>query len=182
MSTTATHRRALLAMAGATAALATVLTPSAAYATTDAQPLVDSREPSAGAGLGAAAQANPNQSAPQAIATQQRTVTAEQASALVSCSRSARIDADRSANRYKVSGSMSCNANGYLRMRCKPVHRHTAYWHSHAWAFDVTRFGSSLSQSSGPINGTNGDTYKTNCQYWFNGTYLGSVESPAINL
>ncbi|HEU4425734.1 MAG TPA: hypothetical protein VFR67_24625 [Pilimelia sp.] len=184
MSTITTHRRALLAMAGATAALATAFTPSAANAAPEAGTPVDGREPSVDAGLGAAAQAKPtaDRQLVQAVRPQQLSVPAQQAGALVSCNGTARIDGDRANNTYKVSGTLGCNANGYLRMRCKPVHRHSTYWHSHAWAFDVTRFGSSLSQSSGPINGTNGDTYKANCQYFFNGVHIGTIESGTITL
>jgi hypothetical protein len=165
MSTTTVRRRALLAVAGATAGLTAVLTPT----TAQASPVRDVETAS-------------DVFTDEQAQTDQVDLTAEQAGVALSCSRTARISADRVNNRYKVSGSVSCNANGFLRMRCKPVHRHTFFWHSHAWAFDVTRFGSSLSESSGPINGTNGDTYKANCQYWFNGVYLGALESGTITL
>jgi hypothetical protein len=176
MTSTAIRRRALVAVAGATAGLAAAFVASPADAAPAVQP------PAAGPATDVQAGTALDESTVEATDTGQVSVTGEQAGALATCNLSARISGQPAYNRYKVAGSIGCTANGYLRMRCKPVHKHTFGWHSHDWAFDVTRFGSSLDRSSGWIYGTNGDTYKAHCEYWFNGWYLGAVESGTITL
>ena len=176
-----THHRALLAMAGATAAVASVLSSTAVQAAPDTRALYDGTPPATGTATDPVESQRSAPATPVGQPAPAGQPTGDSAG-LAACSRTARIQADHGANKYKVSGTLSCSQNVFLRMRCKPVHRHTAYWHSHAWAFDVTEFGTSISPSSGPINGTNGDTYKANCQYWFNGASLGTLESGTINL
>lgn len=179
MSTTAIRRRALVAVAGATAGLAAVLAASPADAAPAMQPLADGQPEATTRLAGTPAIPTSDDSSVEASDTQQVT---DETGALVTCYRRARISGNTANNTYKVGGALSCSAAGYLGMRCKPVHRHSLYWHSHAWAFDITTYNSSLDRWSGSIAGTNGDTYKAHCEYWFNGYYLGSLESPAITL
>ncbi|MBI2709192.1 MAG: hypothetical protein HYX34_05800 [Actinobacteria bacterium] len=98
------------------------------------------------------------------------------ASAGHSCSTVAKI-ARLSDTAYNIGGSGSCNMTvASLTVSCKPIHRHSGWWHSHS---GVTFPASSNTNRTpewayGPISGTNGDTYKTSCT----GTYInpGRIE------
>jgi len=103
-----------------------------------------------------------------------------------SCDVNARISR-LSNTSYKIGGTGSCNESvASLTLSCKPVHRHSTYWHSHSGTtFPASSNRSSISWDWGPLSGTNGDTYKSSCTGQFadhGSTVTRSDESFSINL
>lgn len=88
---------------------------------------------------------------------------------------------------YKIGGTGACDeVVSSLTLSCRPVHRHSTYWHSHSGTtFPGGANKSSISWDWGPLGGTNGDTYKANCNGQFakhGSTVTASDESFNINL
>lgn len=88
---------------------------------------------------------------------------------------------------YNIGGTGSCDeVVASLTLSCKPVHRHSTYWHSHSsHTFPAGSNRSSISWDYGPISGTPGDQYKTSCTGQFvdhGDTVTARDESYSINL
>lgn len=88
---------------------------------------------------------------------------------------------------FNIGGTGSCDESvASLTLSCKPVHRHSAYWHSHSSVtFPAGSNRSSISWDYGPLAGTPGDRYKTSCRGQFvdhGSTVTASDESFSINL
>lgn len=98
------------------------------------------------------------------------------------CSGRVGIKANSSSNSYQNWGMISCGTGTRTReLSCKTVHRHTMSWHSHP----VTIAGAVREDEyrySKTIYGTNGDTYKTSCRAYYDGSLQWTAESPAVNL
>lgn len=104
-----------------------------------------------------------------------------------SCQANARIER-LSNTSYRIGGEGVCDEVVVsLTLNCKPIHRHSTYWHSHS---GVTFPPSSNTSSTGtwwwgPLAGTDGDSYKTSCTGTFSdhgSTVTHTDESVTISL
>lgn len=88
---------------------------------------------------------------------------------------------------YSIQGKMSCTSEESLRVTCYPVHKHTVGWDSHTSSQIAEgpvnmKANSTLTVGPATVGGTDGDTYKTHCNFDKDGSRIFIDESDTVTL